>query len=183
MIAYVEAVPAESKKNPCDDCLCGGSSLWISKRIRPIIMWRQFPPNLKKNPPQNYVIMWRQFPPNLKKIHPKFMWRQFPQNLKKNLPQNFREGRSHRISKRIRPQNYIEAVPVKSQKESAPKLCGGSCHQILKRIRPKIMWRELPHYLEKNPPQIFSILHHFPSIQSPHQLHWTLTFDSSHYSF
>ncbi len=34
---------------------CGDSSHQISKRIRPIILWRQFPPNLEKNPPQNSV--------------------------------------------------------------------------------------------------------------------------------
>jgi hypothetical protein len=40
-----------------------------TERIRPKILWRQFPPNLKKNPQKN-------------------LWRQFPPNLKKNLPQN-----------------------------------------------------------------------------------------------
>ncbi len=46
-----------------------GSSRHISKRIRSKILWRQFPPNLKKNikknPPQNFVVIV--VPPNLKK--------------------------------------------------------------------------------------------------------------------
>ncbi len=48
----VEAVPAESQKESAPKFL-GGSSRRISKRIHPLILWRQFPPNLKKNPPQN----------------------------------------------------------------------------------------------------------------------------------
>ena len=44
----VEAVPAESQKESAQT-FCRGSSHQISKRIRPKILWRQFPPNLKKN--------------------------------------------------------------------------------------------------------------------------------------
>ena len=51
------------------------------------------------------------------RIHQNIMQRQFPPNLKKN-----------------RPQNSVEAVPAKSQKESAPKFCGGSSRHILKRM-------------------------------------------------
>ena len=51
------------------------------------------------------------------------------------------------------PQNYVEAVPAESQKESAPKLCGGSFPRVSKTIRPKIMWRQFPPNLKKNPPQ------------------------------
>ena len=49
---HVAAVPPETEKEFLRK-LCGCR---ISKRIRHIIMWPQFPPNyLKKNPPQNYV--------------------------------------------------------------------------------------------------------------------------------
>ena len=62
------------------------------------------------------------------------------------------------------PQNSVEAAPAVSQKESAPQFCGGSSRQILKicgvssrriskRIRPKILWRQFPPNLKKNPPQ------------------------------
>ena len=125
-------------------------------------MWRQFPPNLKKNLPQNYVEAVptkSQKESNqklfggiarkiLKRIRPKIMWRQFPLNNKNNPPQN-----------------YVEAVPAKSQKRIRPKR--GSSHLISKRIRPKsgsphliskrihlkIMWRQFPLNLKKNPPQ------------------------------
>ncbi len=168
MIAYVEAVPAESKKNPCDDCLYGGSSRRISKRIRPIIMWRQFPPNLKKES-MWWLLLWRQFPPNLKentcadflcgssshriskRICPIIMWRQFLLNLKKNLPQNYvimlRQFPPN--LKKNPPQNYVEAVPTKSQKESALKLCWGRSRRISKRIHPKIMLRQFLLNLKK----------------------------------
>ena len=50
------------------------------------------------------------------------------------------------------PQNSVEAVLAKSQKESAPKICGGSYRQITKRIPPPILWRQfLPNH-KKNPP-------------------------------
>jgi hypothetical protein len=88
-----------------------------------LLIWRQFPQNLKKNPPHNYV---EAVPAeSQKRIHVMIafveavpaesqreyvcgfpMWKQFPQNLKKNLPHN-----------------YVETVPVESQKKSAPKLC------------------------------------------------------------
>ncbi len=42
-------------------------------------------------------------------------------------------------------------VPAKSQKESAPKLCGDHSCRITKRIHPKIMWRQFPPNLKKNP--------------------------------
>jgi hypothetical protein len=64
------------------------------------------------------------------------MWRQFLPYLKKNPPQN-----------------SVEAVPAKSQNESAPKFFGGSSRRISKRIRPKILWRQFPPNLKKKPPQ------------------------------
>ena len=102
---YVEAVPAKYQKESTP-MLCGGSSHRISKRIHPNVMWRQFPPNLKKNPPQNYVVVvpaksQKESTPKLcggssrrisKRIHPKIMWRQFPSNLKKNTSQNYVEA-------------------------------------------------------------------------------------------
>ncbi len=83
-------------------------------------MWRQFPPNLKKNLAQNSVeavpaesqICPKKNPPrkyveavpadSQEKSAPKLLWRQFPPNLKKNPPQK-----------------YVEAVPAETQKESA----------------------------------------------------------------
>jgi hypothetical protein len=50
----VEAVPATSQKESTPK-FCGGSSRQISKRIRPKILWRQYPPHLKKNQLQNSV--------------------------------------------------------------------------------------------------------------------------------
>ena len=73
---------------------CGGSSRHISKRIHSKILRRQFPPHLKKSSSRHIS----------KRIHSKILWRQFPPHLKKNPLQNF-----------------LEAVPATSQKESAPK--------------------------------------------------------------
>ena len=50
----VEAVPTKSKKESTQNSVEVHSSGRISKRIRPQILCRQFPPNLKKHPPQNY---------------------------------------------------------------------------------------------------------------------------------
>ena len=43
----VEAVPAKSQKESTKK-FCGASSRQISKRIRPKILWRQFPPISKR---------------------------------------------------------------------------------------------------------------------------------------
>jgi hypothetical protein len=84
----------------------------ISKRIRSKILWRQFPPHLKKNPLQNSV---EAVPAkSQKESTPKFCGGiVVPWNLKKNPLQN-----------------SVEAVPATSQKESTPKFCGGGSHQI-----------------------------------------------------
>ena len=138
------------------------------------IQWRQFPPNLKKNPPHNSVEAvptksQKESAPQFcgvsshqisKIIPPKILWRQFPQNLKKNLPLNSVEAvpKNHHIQihfdknltrdlKKKPPQNSVETVPAESQKESAPKFYGGSSHQISKRIRPKILWRQFPRII------------------------------------
>ena len=47
-INSVEEVRTEPQKESAKK-LCGGSSRQISKRIRPKILWRQFPLYLKKN--------------------------------------------------------------------------------------------------------------------------------------
>ena len=104
---------------------CGGSSHRISKRIRPKILWRQLLPNLKKNPPQS----------SEKESTPKFC-----------------RGSTRQISKRIQMENSVEAVPAESQKEFTPKFCGVSSRRISKRIRIKILWRQFPPNLKKNPP-------------------------------
>jgi hypothetical protein len=70
LLNSVEAVPATSQKESTPK-FCGGSFHkskkespqnsvevhsynQISKRFHPQILWRQFPPKPKKNPPQNY---------------------------------------------------------------------------------------------------------------------------------
>jgi hypothetical protein len=115
---------------------CGGSSRHISKRIHSKILWRKFPPHLKKNPLQNSV---KEVPATSQKgSNPKFCGGiVVPLNLKKNpLP------------------NSVEAVPAKSQKESTQKFCGGSYRHISKKNHSKILWRQFPPHLKKNPPQI-----------------------------
>jgi hypothetical protein len=98
----------------------------MSKRIHPKILWRQFLPNLKKNPPPKSIEAvpdksQKESTPKFcggsscrisKRIHLKILWRQFPPNLKKNPSQS-----------------SVAAVPVESQKESAPKFCGGSSQE------------------------------------------------------
>ncbi len=121
----MEAVPALSQKESTPK-LCGGSSPQISKRFRPKILWRQFPPILKKNSPKNSVdqILWRQFPPNLKKNPPLNSVEAVPANSQKEFAQKFCGVSSPR-----------------TQKESTPKFCGGSSRRISRRIPPKIRWR------------------------------------------
>jgi hypothetical protein len=67
-------------------------------------MWRQFPLNLKKNPPHNYV---EAVPAeSQKESTPKLC------NYVEAVPTE---------SQKDSPQIYVEAVPAESQKESAPK--------------------------------------------------------------
>jgi hypothetical protein len=47
----------------------------------------------------------------------------------------------------------VEAVTATSQKESPPKFCGGSYRHISKRIHSKILPRQFPPHLKKNPLQ------------------------------
>jgi hypothetical protein len=77
----VEAVLAESQKDSA-----------------PKLKTKQFPPNLKKNPTQNYMVAvlaksQKESAPKLcvgssrqisNRIRPKIMWRRFPLNIKKN---------------------------------------------------------------------------------------------------
>ena len=160
----VEAVLAESQKESAPK-FCGGSYRRISKRIRPKILWSQFPPNHKKNPPQKSVeavpakSQKESTPKNCggsyrqisKRICPKNLWKQFLSNLKK-------------ISKRIRPKNLwrqflpnLKKNPPK--KESAPTLCGGSSRRISKRIPSKKSVKAVPAesqiLLKRNPPHNF----------------------------
>ena len=60
-----------------------------------------------------------------------------------------------KIKKKNSSQNYVNVVPTKYRKEIAPKFCGGKSCPISKRIQPKIMWRQFPPYLKKNPLQKF----------------------------
>ena len=119
----------------------GGSSRWISKRIGPKILWRKYPPHLKKNPLQNSVeevsaTSQKESTPKFcggssrqisKRIRPKILWRQYPPHLKKN-----------------QLQNSVEAFPAKSQKEFAPKFCGGSPAESPKESSPKFCCTTTP---------------------------------------
>ncbi len=100
-------------------------------------MWRQFLPNLKKNPP------------------PKLCGgssRPISNPPKKESAPKLCGGSSRRILKRIHSKILWIQFPL-SQKESAPTFCGGSSRRISKWIRPKILWRQFPPNLKKNPPK------------------------------
>ena len=96
-------------------------------------------------------------------------------------------------SQKNSPQNSVEAIPAESQKESnlkfcggsyvpsrriskefTPKFCGGDSRRISKRIQPKILWRQFPPNLKKNPPQNVDYpCHSPPQVQTLLQMNIT----------
>jgi hypothetical protein len=86
----------ESQKESASK-FCGGSSRHISKRIHSKILWRRFPPNLKKESTQNSVEVL------------------VPAEYQKESAPKFCGCNSYQISKRIRPK--ITMGPVKIEKK------------------------------------------------------------------
>ena len=123
----------------------GGRSRRISKRIHSKILWRQFPPHLKKNPTKNSVEVVQptvRYPPNLKKNPLQNSVEADSAISQKESDQIFGGGSPAESQKESAPK-FCEGSTIRaiSQKESAPNFCGGSSCQISKRIRPKILWR------------------------------------------
>ena len=99
--------------------------------------WRQFPPSLKKNPPQNSV-GGAVHTPHLKKNPIQNSVEAVPATSQKESAPKFCGGGSHK-SKKESPQNSVEVH------------CYG---RISKRIRPQILWRQFPQISKRIRPKI-----------------------------